>query len=113
MDLYFTLKALADSNRLRIIAVLNEGELCACQLVELIGVSGAAISQHMNVLVQSNICISKKRGKWVYYQLKKTDFLDHVIKEYSKSTAYEDDIKTIETILSISPEELCRLQKKK
>ena len=36
-DLLLVMKALADENRLRIIAALNGRELCLCQIVELLG----------------------------------------------------------------------------
>jgi len=42
------LKALSDQNRLRVVAaLLSEPELCACQIKELLNVTGATVSRHL------------------------------------------------------------------
>lgn len=64
------LKALADHNRLRIVAALmNPQELCACQISELLGVSGATLSRHMDLLIRAELVNSRKDGRWVHYKL--------------------------------------------
>lgn len=64
------LKSLADRNRLRIVAALmNTDELCACHIAELIGVTGATASRHMELLIRSGLVESRKDGRWVHYRL--------------------------------------------
>lgn len=64
------LKALSDRNRLRVVAALmSRDELCACQLSELLGVSGATASRHMELLIRAGLVQSRKAGRWVYYRL--------------------------------------------
>jgi ArsR family transcriptional regulator len=64
------LKALSDRNRLRIVAALmNSEELCACQISELLGVSGATASRHMDLLIRAGLIESRKEGRWVHYKL--------------------------------------------
>ena len=64
-------KALSDRNRLRIIAaLLKHRELCACQLTELIQVTGATASRHMGVLIASGLVDRRKDGRWVYYRIR-------------------------------------------
>lgn len=64
------LKALSDRNRLRVVAALmHSKELCACHLVELLGVSGATASRHMELLIRSGLIKSRKDGRWVHYKL--------------------------------------------
>lgn len=64
------LKALADRNRLRVVAALmHTNELCACQISELLGVSGATASRHMDLLIRAGLIDSRKSGRWVYYTL--------------------------------------------
>ena len=54
-------KALSDRNRLRIVSALMKcDELCACQLTELIQVTGATASRHMGVLISSGLVDSRK-----------------------------------------------------
>ena len=63
-------KALSDGSRLRVIAALAHfDELCACHIVELLGVSGATVSAHMSVLIQSGLVKSSKKGRWTHYRL--------------------------------------------
>ena len=64
------LKALSDRNRLRVVAALmNTSELCACQISDLLGVSGATASRHMDLLIRAGLIDSRKSGRWVYYKL--------------------------------------------
>jgi len=64
------LKALADRNRLRIVAALmSHDELCACHIVELLQVTGATASRHMGLLIRSGLVDSRKDGRWVHYKL--------------------------------------------
>jgi len=64
------LKALSDRNRLRVVAALmNTSELCACQISDLLGVSGATASRHMDLLIRSHLVESRKDGRWVHYKL--------------------------------------------
>lgn len=62
-------KALADENRSRILMFLRGGELCVCQLIELLGLAPSTVSKHMAVLYQAGLIESRKEGRWVYYRL--------------------------------------------
>ncbi|VGO22862.1 ArsR/SmtB family transcription factor [Pontiella sulfatireligans] len=109
------LKALSDRNRLRVVAALMHiDELCACQVVELLHVTGATASRHMGLLLHAGIVESRKDGRWVYYRL--VDSIDpHLFQwlEYElKSVAgLEADRRLLETIVACEPEELCRRQR--
>ncbi|MCP4021796.1 MAG: winged helix-turn-helix transcriptional regulator, partial [Desulfobacteraceae bacterium] len=62
------LKALSDKNRLRITAaLLHYDELCACQITELLQLSGATVSRHLSLLHQSKILGRRKDGRWIFY----------------------------------------------
>ena len=50
MDVSLICKALGDSNRLRIVRALLEGEMCACRLLEQFGITQPTLSHHMKVL---------------------------------------------------------------
>ena len=43
-------KALADTNRLKIIKLLKEGELCVCELTAVLTTSQSTVSHHLSVL---------------------------------------------------------------
>ena len=61
------LKALADRNRLRIVIALEDyGEMCACQITELLQVAGATSSRHLSLLVNADIVKARKEGRWIF-----------------------------------------------
>ena len=65
------LKALSDKNRLRVVAaLLSTHELCACQIKELLKITGASVSRHLALLIQVGLVDSRKKGRWVYYRLR-------------------------------------------
>lgn len=62
-------KALADPTRLRIVKLLERGELCVCQLTAALGMGQSRISRHLSVLKQAGLISDRRQGKWVHYQL--------------------------------------------
>ena len=110
-------KALSDRNRLRVIAALmSYDELCACQITELLRVTGATASRHMGVLLSAGLITSRKEGRWVYYRLKKgavsfEPILKWIDGEFAKDSDIELDKKKLEQIDACEPEELCRQQR--
>ncbi|MCI3918693.1 metalloregulator ArsR/SmtB family transcription factor [Paenibacillus sp. TRM 82003] len=63
----------SDKNRLSIVALLRERELCVCELVDLLQTSQPNISQHLRKLKDANVLRESKRGQWVYYALNLDD----------------------------------------
>jgi ArsR family transcriptional regulator len=63
------LKALADDNRLRIVALLARGELCVCHIAEALSLSQPNVSQHLNVLKNAGVVDYERRGSWMYHRL--------------------------------------------
>ena len=66
------LKALADPTRLQLVsmvAVLEDGEACVCDLTEPLGLTQPTISHHLKILVDAGIFTRDKRGVWAYYAL--------------------------------------------
>jgi ArsR family transcriptional regulator len=66
------MKALADENRLRIVAALEGRELCLCQVVQLLGLATSTVSRHMSILQQARLVESRKDGRWTYFRLDET-----------------------------------------
>ena len=65
------IKALADENRLAIMRILQNGERCACVLLEELNVSQPTLSHHMRILCDSGLVNARKEGKWMYYSISK------------------------------------------
>lgn len=62
-------KALADTNRLKILKLLKEGELCACELTIALSNSQSTVSHHLSVLKNAGLIKERKEGKWSYFRL--------------------------------------------
>ena len=62
-------KALADESRVRVLMFLRGGELCVCQIIEMLGLAPSTVSKHMAILVQAGLVERRKNGKWHYYRL--------------------------------------------
>ncbi len=118
-DLLLILKALSDQNRLRIFnALLRYDELCACQIIELLQVSGATASRHLSLMVTAGILKSKKVGRWVHFSLDGPDVMFDPVADWIKlklntSDQIEKDLKMLECIMRIPCEELSRKQREK
>lgn len=63
------LKAMADENRLKIIALLSQGTLCGCDILTHFSFTQPTLSHHMKVLADAGIVTSYKAGKWTHYTL--------------------------------------------
>jgi DNA-binding transcriptional ArsR family regulator len=62
------LKALADENRVRLLLSLRAGELCVCQLIALLELAPSTVSQHLALLRQARLVLTRKKGRWIYYR---------------------------------------------
>lgn len=60
-------KAFCDANRLTILGLLQDGEKCACKLLEELQIGQPTLSHHMKILCDSEIVKGRKEGKWIYY----------------------------------------------
>lgn len=62
-------KALSDKNRVEIIKLLSDKELCACKLLEHFEIKQPTLSHHMKTLVDTGIVNVTKKSTWSYYTL--------------------------------------------
>jgi ArsR family transcriptional regulator, arsenate/arsenite/antimonite-responsive transcriptional repressor len=112
-----SLKAVSDHNRLKVLAGLMEyDELCACQITELLQVTGATASRHLSVLINADLISSRKAGRWIYYRLKRENINHQQLIEWLKDKlANTSEIisirKTLAGIVSLRPEDICRKQR--
>ena len=62
-------KAFCDETRLQALSLLQDGEKCACVLLEKVQVGQSTLSHHMKILVDSGVVSARKEGKWTYYSI--------------------------------------------
>jgi len=67
-------KALSDETRLRILKLLEEREICVCELMQVLEMPQSTISRHMNVLRRAGLVKGRRNGKWVHYRLHAAEF---------------------------------------
>lgn len=93
------LKALSDETRLRIINLLYEGELCVCDVMEVLQISQAKASRHLIYLKNAGLTKDRKVAQWSYYSLTKDDslkFIDSLVYDnLRKLEVYSTDLDTL------------------
>ncbi len=62
-------KALSDETRVRALLSLRDGELCLCQIIELLGLAPSTVSKHMDLLYDAGLIQRRKQGRWHYFRL--------------------------------------------
>ena len=119
-DFMVILRALADENRVRILLALSRGELCLCQIIELLHLAPSTVSKHMSILRQAHLVKARKQGRWVYYSLPGEDApaevaqaLAWVRDSLAQAVEVAEDAKCLTEILKVDPEQLCRKNNQK
>jgi ArsR family transcriptional regulator len=62
-------KAFAHPSRLLILDVLDQGEMCVCDLTELVGADQSTVSKHLAVLKHAGLVADRKQGVMTFYRL--------------------------------------------
>ena len=62
-------RALSDRTRLRILNLLQAGEVCVCHLVAVLGVPQPTASRHLAYLRKAGLVVARKEGLWMHYRL--------------------------------------------
>ena len=68
-----TLRVVSHPARLRIIEVLEEGELSVTQIQDILGITQSQTSQHLNNMRVRGVLKSRKNGNMVYYSIANDD----------------------------------------
>src|SRR5512147_2592064 len=102
--------ALSDESRLRILASLRSGELCACHLIELLALAPSTVSKHVDILRRAGRVLARKEGRWMHYRLPGRDApavvrdtLAWLWKSLDGSEQAAADGRRLKAILSLDP----------
>jgi ArsR family transcriptional regulator, arsenate/arsenite/antimonite-responsive transcriptional repressor len=66
-------RAFADRTRLRILYLLQDGELCVSDIISILRVPQAKASHHLNYLRRAGLVDMRKEGLWAFYKLRSAD----------------------------------------
>jgi ArsR family transcriptional regulator, arsenate/arsenite/antimonite-responsive transcriptional repressor len=68
-ELLKVLKATADKNRLRILKMLEQKDMCVCELSAVLGIAQPSVSRHMSLLKEAGLVCDERDGQWIIYRL--------------------------------------------
>lgn len=98
-------KALSDETRLRILKLLERGELCVCDLVAALDMIQPNVSFHLGVLKEAGFIKDRRQGKWIHYMIDDSDifrrFLLMSIFERLSAESIKEDGKRLKEFLKI------------
>jgi ArsR family transcriptional regulator len=96
-------KALSEETRLRIIKLLEKGELCVCDIVQALDIVQPKASFHLGVLREAGLIKDRKQGKWIHYSLNGSDLFKRMLMvsvcEKADGKVVADDQKRLEKFL--------------
>jgi ArsR family transcriptional regulator, arsenate/arsenite/antimonite-responsive transcriptional repressor len=108
-------KALADENRLRMLMALEGGEVCVCQITELMGLAMSTVSKHLSVLYQAGLVKARKEGRWMYYSLPgkgaptaAREAVAWVRRSLAGQARVTEDAKRLKQVLAMDVSALCK-----
>jgi ArsR family transcriptional regulator len=106
------MKALSDSNRVKILKMLQQKTLCVCEMREALQISQPAVSKHLKVLEDAGLVDFKKDGLWVNYHLtdgSRSPYVASLLGNLRHWLENEPEIAAIkEKLPGINREEVCR-----
>jgi DNA-binding transcriptional ArsR family regulator len=106
-------RALGNPARLRIAAMLRTGELCVCQITEVLELAPSTVSAHLRELRQAGITTERKVGRWIYVGLadepSARPWVDTALTAVAGDLQITADAALVEELKRLSVEELCRL----
>lgn len=110
-------KALADEQRLKLLAALGPDEVCVCQLTELLKLAPSTVSKHLSILEQAGLIVGRKQGRWVHYRLAGRDAPNPIRETLNwfrrvscTMSACAEIRKRLQAVMKMDPARLCRKQ---
>ncbi len=76
-ELIRVMKSMSDPNRVRVLKLLQQKELCVCELQELLGLAQSTVSKHLKLLDDAGLIAGRRDGAWVIYRINETPKTDY------------------------------------
>ncbi len=96
-------KALSEEIRLRILKLLEHGELCVCDIVRALDMIQPKVSFHLGVLKEAGLLRDRRQGKWIHYRINDSDIFRRFVLlstlERISEESVKDDIKRLKEFL--------------
>lgn len=92
-------KTLGDENRLRILNLLMNYELCVCEIEVILGLNQSNVSRHLGKLKSNGLISGYKDAQWIHYKIDE-DFrrnnkmlVDYLIDSFKSHEIYGEDLR--------------------
>ncbi len=91
-------KALGDHNRLRILSLISQNELCVCMIAEVMDATQPTVSKHLNRLKYAGIIKCRKISQWCFYSVSSSfknrfeSLFGFLCKEWESNEQYGKDM---------------------
>ena len=113
-------KALGDLQRVRILLMLGPGELCVCQILEVLALAPSTVSKHLSILSNAGLVEFRKEGRGMYYRLPEGAagvFVRPALKWLGDALKTDEriqqDAKKLRAVVACDPGSLCRRQRER
>ena len=111
-ELLKVLKAVSDKNRLRILKMLEQKEMCVCELSAALGVTQPSVSKHMSLLKEAGLVCDERNGQWIDYKLcneKVNQYAPVILKQLKVWVNDDPCVKhDIKTAANLCRQEICK-----
>ena len=115
-ELETALKAAGDPTRTRILKLLEDRELCVCQIQAVLRLAPSTVSKHLAILKAAGLVDDRREGRWIHYSLAGDRFNPHasgvlqlVRGALDRDPKIMDDRRRLKEVVRMPPAELCAL----
>lgn len=107
-------KALGHPARIRILAMLRTGELCACQITAVLALAPSTVSAHLAELRRAGLIAERKEGRWVHYRAAERgdagEIGEWLWQRIKRDPQVRRDASTVKQLRAVPVDELCRVE---
>ncbi len=107
-------KAVADPSRVRILKLLEGGELCVCQITAVLDLAPATVSKHLAALKTAGLLQQRRDAKWIHYRLAERElnpyapaFLELVKASLTGDPTVGEDLRVLALVNALPVQVLC------
>lgn len=116
-DLLNVFKALSDETRLRILKLLENGELCVCDINAALDMIQPKVSFHLRILKEAGLIKDRKQGRWINYRLDDSDMFKRFLLLSALERIHEEavlqDKKRLEEFVQTKTSKSCVAKEKR
>jgi len=98
------MKALSDGNRVRVLKLLEEKELCVCEIQRVLGLAQSTVSKHMKLLEDAGLVDRTRQGTWILYSLAESSESQYAATMLDQLRGWLDDDRKLKVMRKTLPD---------